>query len=281
MWEQPGTYEFDVEHDGKTRTAIVYVPATEGPRDLVVALHGGASSADDFREVTRYELLASSNNTVTIFPQGRKNVFWRVWNAGDCCGNVDEEHRDSDDVGYLDKLVESISPQVCGDRVLGVGFSNGGMMAARWGCEGTTPDAIVSGAGPLLRDQCEGEPIPFRHYHGLADTNVPFEGGESRSGRNVFPPALDGVELYKERNGCVAEEPDTFTFGPMSCTRWQCQASTELCTIEGWQHAWPGGKNASRLGGDSNATPDSVTFLRDHVDATPLEPGEVPEPAQE
>lgn len=273
MWEQPGTYEVQVDHDGKTRTAIVYIPRTEGPRDLVVALHGGSSSADDFRDVSRFDQLGALDNTVAVYPQGRKALFWRVWNAGDCCGNLDEEHRDSDDVGYLDALVETLAPQVCGDRVLGVGFSNGGMMAARWGCEGTNVDAIVSAAGPLLREQCPGDPIPYRHYHGMEDPIVPFEGGDAPRGRNTWPPALDGVELYKKRNLCTDAAPETFVFGPMTCTRWDCEASTELCTINGWQHAWPGGANTGRLGGDSNATIDSVAFLNDHV-----APGEAPAP---
>ena len=271
-WKQPGLYEFEVDHDGKTRKALVYVPRTEGPRDLVVALHGGSSSADDFREVTRFDLLAANDNTVTIFPQGRKAFFWRVWNAGDCCGNIDEEHRDSDDVGYLDKLVTQISPQVCGDRVVGVGFSNGGMMAARWGCEGTTPDAIVSAAGPLLRNQCVGDPIPFRHYHGLSDPIVPFEGGDAPRGRNTWPPAINGVNMYKERNQCTDDAAEEFRFGAMTCQRYQCEASTELCTIEAWQHAWPGGKNARRL--ESNATTEVIDFLNDHV-----APSEAPAPA--
>ena len=262
-WPEPGTYKFTVEVDGRTRKAEVYVPPTAGPRDLVVALHGGSSNADSFRAVTRLDQHALRENFVAVFPQGRKALLWRAWNAGYCCGNLDEQHRDANDVAFLDKLVKELTPRVCGDRVLAVGFSNGGMMANRWGCEGSEPDAIVAAAGPLLRSACEGEPRPFRQYHGLADRNVPFAGGEGKTGLTNFPPAIQGFESWKERNGCVDEDPEVFTFGPMTCERYPCKASTEQCTIQGWSHAWPGGRNAARLGSD--ATTDMLDFLHQHV----------------
>jgi len=263
-WPEPGTYKFTVDVDGKTRKAQVYVPPTEGPRDLVVALHGGASNADDFQSVSRFDYIAQRDNFVTVYPQGRKSWLWRAWNAGDCCGNIDEQHRDANDVAFLDKLVTELTPRVCADRVLAVGFSNGGSMATRWGCEGNTPDAVVSAAGPLLRNQCGGAPKPFRHYHGLADANVPYAGGQGR-GEYVWPAASRGLGMWEARNGCSEADPEKFVFGPMTCLRYDCEASTELCTIEGWQHAWPGGRNATRMGGYSDATQDVIDFLRTHV----------------
>jgi len=266
-WPEPGTYKFTVEVEGRTRKAEVYVPPTEGPRDLVVALHGSTSSASDFRSVTQFDHIAGRENFVLVLPQGRKTLFWRMWNAGSCCGNIDEAQRDANDVQFLDKLVAEISPQVCGDRVLAVGFSNGGMMVNRWGCEGSEPDAVVSAAGPYLRDQCQGKALPFRHYHGLLDTVIPYAGGQGERGGMSFPPAQDTYATWAERNGCPDDvEAESFEFGPMTCERRQCEETTELCTISGWRHAWPGGRNTGRLGGSSDATSDVLDFLHDNVE---------------
>jgi polyhydroxybutyrate depolymerase len=260
-WPEPGLYTIEVETPEKKRKALVEIGSTTGPRDLVVALHGGTSTANEFREVTRYSDLIDAEPLVVAYPQGRKSWLWRVWNAGDCCGNIDDEHRDADDVAFLDQLVRELAPKVCADRVLAVGFSNGGMMANRWACEGEEPDAVVVGAGPLLTGSCEGPERPFRAYHGTADPKVPLAGGTL--GANTWPPASIGWELWKDRNQCSGEVAETFTFGRMTCERYDCVTPTEVCILQGWEHAWPGGRNAARL--DSDATLESLRFLRSTV----------------
>lgn len=259
-WPEPGIFQVKIETPEKTRKALVQIGVSSGPRDMVVALHGGTSSAKKFMDATEYRDLLDGNNLVTVFPQGRKTWFWRMWNAGDCCGTIDEEHRDADDVAFLDALVADLKPKVCADRVLAVGFSNGSMMANRWACESDVPDAVVVAAGPLLTNTCEGPPTPYRAYHGTSDPKVPIQGGPSASGNNIWPPARDTWEIWKERNACQPEPMETFQFGEMTCDRYDCAAATEVCVLQGWGHAWPGGRNASRL--QSNATPDSLTFLR-------------------
>ncbi|MEO0604179.1 MAG: hypothetical protein AAF211_22270, partial [Myxococcota bacterium] len=228
-FDDPGMYRFDVETEERTRKPFVYVPPGAGPRDLLVLLHGGGSSAPDVQEVTGYTAAADEQGFVLVVPNGLGFPL-RTWNAGD------GPDVDADDVGFLDTLVSDLRPRVCGDRTLGVGFSNGGMMAHRWACEGNQADAISSVAGPLLVDACEGPPRPVLHWHGTADKVVPVDGG--RSAGVDFPPVTDTMDTWRVRNQCAPEPRDAVTEGDTTCTVYDCAASTELCLVENWPHRW-------------------------------------------
>ncbi len=262
-YPEPGLYQHDIDTpEGASRKVFVYVPSGVGPRDLVVALHGSAESATDFSAVTQFISASEQEGGgyVSIFPQGRGFLF-NSWNAGDCCGSSDEANNDVDDVDFLDQAVREISPLVCGDRVFATGFSNGAMMAHRWACESTRVDAAMPASGPLLRASCKGAPLPVRHIHGLADTRVPFEGGPGDGpGGNVYPSAESTMDLWKERNLCTADAPTVLVTGSTTCTSWVCAASTTLCTIEGWDHRWPGGIHSEAL--EINATTDGVAWFQ-------------------
>ena len=133
-------------------------------------------------------------------------------------------------------------------------------MAMRWACTSDVPDAVVSAAGPLIDAQCEGAAKPMRAYHGTADDVVPLQGGGTSSGNQV-PAAERGWSLWQQRNGCSGEVAERYSFGSMECVRYAaCEAATEVCILEGWGHAWPGGRNAGKL--SSNATTETVAMLR-------------------
>lgn len=261
-WPDPGLYQFSTDTPEKTRRSFVYVPASSGERELVVVLHGGGDGARPFSDVTGHFELADREGFVAVFPNGLRSFLPRVWNAGPCCGSVDDAHRDIDDVAYLDQLVDELSPKVCGGPVLATGFSNGAMMAHRWACEGARVDAVVPVSGGLLTDRCAGPPKPVRHYHGLADTNVAFGGSASKTGRNTWPPVEDGLALWRTRNRCDDSEPIEVTYGPVTCTAWRCEEAVEMCLIDGWGHTWPGGVRADQLPRGVDATQNGLDFLR-------------------
>jgi len=265
-WPEPGLYDLTIDMPDKKRKALIEIGPSTGPRDLVVAIHGGGQNPKEFLNNLRFSPLLDSGDEplVVAYPQGRKTWFWRMWNAGPCCGTIDEDHRDALDVEFLDALVKELESRACVDRTLATGFSNGGMMAMRWACEGTTPDAVMVAAGPLLTESCVGDPLPMRAYHGTADDTVPIEGGEAPVRGSSYPPAEKGWAMWRERNECVDVVAESFEYGPMTCVRYaECVEATEVCTIEGWGHLWPGGRNANKL--ESNATSEALTFLRTSV----------------
>ncbi|MBX2799844.1 MAG: hypothetical protein KTR31_19350 [Myxococcales bacterium] len=246
-WSDPGLFRITLEpDDSRTRKPHVYVPATAGPRRMVVLLHGAGQNGSNMSERTNFLRGAEEFGYVLVYPNG---LGWplRTWNAGT---EFDDGH---DDVAFLDGLVEQLQDRVCVDKVLATGFSNGAMMVHRWGCEGTQVDAVAPVAGPLMLDACEGDPVPLRHYHGLDDAVVPYQGGVPEQGLEVdYPSVSDTFGQWIERNQCEDLDPAETVVGDTTCLDWSCEASTVLCTVSDWGHRWPGGIHHQQT--DANAS---------------------------
>jgi polyhydroxybutyrate depolymerase len=257
-WDKPGLYELTIEReDTKNRKAVVYMPEGPGPHPVVTMLHGAGQTNDDIGESTQWIRNAGQEGAVVVFPQG----ILRSWNAGECCLVAAEGRRAIDDVGYLEELARTVKERTCGAEHLVGGFSNGGMMAHRWACEGKEVDAVMPSAGPLwlTEAECQGPPVPIRHYHGSNDTTVPFEGGQSARGRVVYPSIDASMEIWRNRNGCSTEEPEVVVDGDTTCRIWSCDVPTETCLIQGMGHQWPGGANRGPLQHD--ATVDGYAWF--------------------
>ncbi len=235
-----GWYSLEVAE----RPVLVYLPASTGPRDLVVALHGNNMSAAAFATVTRYAELAERDGFVVVLPQGVGDER-SAWHAGpECCGEA--LTRGAADVAYLDATIRTLRPRVCGtEHVLGVGFSNGGMMLHRWACEGEAPPTGIAGAAaPAMNDwaACREHPVPVRLYHGMDDTRVPLAGGLGDRGAHTFRSIEETMREWRRVNRCeplVKKEE----VGDTTCYTWTCAAATEQCVIANHGHSWPGGRN--------------------------------------
>jgi polyhydroxybutyrate depolymerase len=166
-------------------------------------------------------------------------------------------------VAFLEAAAAEAQEMLCGDRVLAAGFSAGAMMAHRWGCEGKQVDAVLPSSGPLMfGGACGSDPLPVRHHHGTADERVPYGGGTGDRGVNDFKSVDITMAAWRERNQCTDAPPTIETQGNTTCESWSCAASTELCTIHDFGHAWPGGLNT---GADIDATRAGWAWFRDLV----------------
>jgi polyhydroxybutyrate depolymerase len=90
-------------------------------------------------------------------------------------------------------------------------------------------------------------PIPVEHFHGTADTLVPY-GGSTLLG---FPSVADSVAGWVARDGCTSGPVDTFVQGDSRCqTYGGCAGGAEvtLCTVTDGGHTWPGGMPVPLLG---------------------------------
>lgn len=238
-WPDAGLFKTEIARtDSRNRDPWVYVPSSDGPRDLLVLLHGAGMNGREMADISGFVPLADREGFVVVYPNG---LGWPVrdWNAGEAYDNG------VDDVDFLDDLVADVSPKVCGARVFAVGFSNGSMMAQRWACQGERVDAVGGSSGPLMVSGCDSGPTPIRYYHGTNDTTVPLAGGDGSSLRDVtFPSADASMAIWKETNGCASGGETVEVTGDTTCTTFACQAPTVQCTIQGWGHRWPGGPNA-------------------------------------
>lgn len=179
----PGGPGVTMSVDG--RPFNLYTPSTlegrSGP--LVLVLHGGLSSANEF--LSRFSLIeeaGASGFRVAYLDgtlQGRPRADRRVWNAGDCCGAAMEQG--VNDVGYLADIISTLTAQGLTNpsQVFLVGSSNGAMLSYRFACERHTMlRGVVSLAGVLVMPNCaNASGVRILEIHGLQDTTVPVGGG--------------------------------------------------------------------------------------------------------
>lgn len=158
------------------RAYVLHVPAAlrrqprlADGRPAMVVVHGLLSDPADAARSTGFDALADRDGVLVAYPVGVKRSF----NSGLCCGEAVTQ--EVDDVAFLTELVADLRGRGVG-RISVVGFSNGGMMAYRFGC--ARPDLVDTVgvmSGTLEVPKCAG-PIRALHLHGEKDTAVPPQG---------------------------------------------------------------------------------------------------------
>lgn len=158
------------------RSYVLHVPPAqlERPRSgdgrpAMVVVHGLDSNPDDAAKTTGFNALSDRDGVLVAYPEGVRDSY----NAGLCCGPAAKAR--IDDVSFLADVVADLRRRGAG-RVSVVGFSNGGMMAYRFGCE--RPELVHTVgvvSGTLEVPRCRG-PITALHFHGDDDTSVPYRG---------------------------------------------------------------------------------------------------------
>ncbi len=230
----------EIEHDGVIRTYNLYVPVgndgTE-PAPLVLNFHGFGSNAPQQQFFSNMDPTADEYGLVVAYPEGLDNS----WNAGTCCGT--SATNGVDDVGFAVAVIADAKSRACIDsrRVYATGMSNGGFLSHRLACEAAESVAAiapVAGVIGIPLAECNpSRPVPVLHFHGTLDSLVAYEGGA------MGPGAVDTVAAWSERDGCVGDPAQSFAEAEVHCEASNdCNgdARTELCTIEGGGHCWPG-----------------------------------------
>jgi len=261
----PGVSTHTLRHGALDRGYRLYVPAAVAASaakvPLVVALHGGLGTPEQFAAASRFEALADAEHFIVVFPAGVE----RTWNGGACCRPASALR--VDDTGFLAALIEQLQAALPVDsgRVLVTGHSNGAIMAFRLACERPdVVDAVVPVAGSLEIDRCQpSRAVPLLDIHGDADRNHPLEGGQGdRSIANVdFRSTAGTMATWSAAMGC-AQPPPTRVEGALTTTAWQgCRdgVRTELLVIAGADHPWPGGASIGLSGGRPSQALDAST----------------------
>ena len=194
---------------GGARPATLVLPSDldpQTPLPLVLALHGYGGFAADLIE--RFDILAhvQYKQFALLLPDGqRDDENNRFWNATDfCCGKTDAK---PDDVAYLTGLTEEAAQFVPIERILAIGYSNGGFMAYRLACDNMPGiQGIASIAGSSFSDpsRCDSSnPVSVLHVHGDDDQIVKIDGGSNPDiGPGQYPGAHDVVRRWAERGKC-------------------------------------------------------------------------------
>ncbi len=230
-----------------------------GSLPVVVVLHGAFSTGRQMEQWGGWSALAEREGVGVILPEGI-GVFGRLqhWNAGHCCGRAVQ--KSWDDVAFLDAVIDYLRarPDVDAERIMMVGFSNGGMMVHRYAAE--RPErlaaaAVVSGAlnsleSPGAKPWTPSDPaagVPILLMHGTADVVVPIAGGMPRDGRNARDYAAldDAVDFWSRANQAVGPVEKTMRHGGAvleeTCHDRSGRGVVAVYRIEAWGHQWPGG----------------------------------------
>jgi len=195
----------------------VYAPATGPERlPLIVFLHGFGGSGAELAEALHLTEMADAFGFAYIAPEGvLDHSGRRFWNADPACCNFDDI-----EVDHIAALAEWIGraaahPRVDPRRVYLVGFSNGGFMAHRAGCEMSSRLAgIVSIAGAFPSDASSCKPdhrLSVVQIHGDRDPIVKFEGGYlfANTRRPRTQSAEKSVAAWAKIDGCADETTPT------------------------------------------------------------------------
>ncbi|MGC4192794.1 MAG: PHB depolymerase family esterase [Thermomicrobiales bacterium] len=223
--------------DGTDRLYRLYVPENvTSPAPLVVMMHGGFGSAEQAESAYGWDALADEQGFVVAYPNGDG----KAWNAGSCCGQPSAT--DVDDVGFIDAMVKEIETTMPIDpkRIYAAGMSNGAMMAYRLACESTIFAAVAPVSGTMMVDCTKPSPVSVIHIHGLADTNVPFDGSRGEGFAQVDGPAVPQViSFWQQVDDCMT--PTETIDGDVTTSIATCAdgRTVELISIAGAGHQWP------------------------------------------
>jgi polyhydroxybutyrate depolymerase len=247
--------------NGVRRSCLVHIPPgyhADQPLPLVVVVHGAFDTAEGIEKISGFSALADRENFVVLYPNGMGLFgFLQHWNAGHCCGKAAEENWD--DVGFIAAAIEDVQSRLAidADRIYMVGFSNGGMLTYRFAAE---KGEILAAAAPMAasiggRPSADApawhiphpaKPLALMIVHGLADDDVPYEGGVSRhrGGTRTYWSVEESVKFWVSRNGCEQRSADADADDDrVHLKSWKnCRddADISLLLIQGWGHVWPG-----------------------------------------
>ena len=256
---------------------------------LIVALHGAFKTAAKFEKETGLSRLADRDGIVVAYPDGIGILgLLQHWNAGFCCGKA---ARDGiDDIGFISRVIEDTRARLSIDprRVYLVGFSNGGMLAYRFGAERPRQVAAIAVLGaaigarsgpdaPYERIPTPGDAVPLIVFHGRDDPLIPYDGGRAirRNSPREYLSVADAARFWAGNNRCGASPAIArLARGSITEETWACpepRSDVVVYTLDGWGHRWPGGETTLKLGADSSlkgfdAAEIILDFFRRHPD---------------
>lgn len=249
--------------DGLTRTYLVNLPPNyydSSSFSLVIALHGGGGSGENFELSTGLTDKANSEHFIIVYPDGYLGPGNnRTWNAGNCCGAA--ESQNINDVKFISKLIDKLISdyKINPKKVYITGHSNGGMMTYRLASELSnkiTAIAVNSCSMVVTSPIHPSIAVPVLHMHSILDTHVPYNGGIGINGYS-FPPVDSVLNVWANIDACNVN-PQTTSYTGYLYKEWiGCTPNTtiQLYLTNDGGHSWPGGNNVN-----PNADPPSTVI---------------------
>lgn len=241
-----GTEEGDsVSINGVERRWRMFVPDQyeEGiALPLVLNFHGTGSTPDEQSQLSEFEIIAAREGFLVASPAAKfsRNAGGRLtWNV-DLIENV------VDDVEFVREMIAAIGRQYSVDskRIYATGFSGGGRMSSRLGCELSESIAAIGPvAGIRYPVDCKpARPVPVITFHGKNDmfSHYTLRADPYDHWRMGVEDAIGG---WLTRNGCAgeySEEQVSRTVSRLSYRGCEDGADIVFYRSEDAGHTWPG-----------------------------------------
>ena len=237
-----------LESSGGAREYMVYVPEAydpEVPAAIAYVFHGAGSNKEEQFRYSGYAPYADEDGALLVLPDALGTP--KRWSP---LGGAFAGVEGVDDLQFFDDLSLEVMASFCVDpaRVLVTGMSSGGFMSASVGCTHADELAAVGPvtatvwAEPLCGDAA---PVAYAYFHGTDDPIVLYDGGGDRRTQ----PVPQTSQAWADQNGCEGEPIDERIGEEVVHRTWdECDASTDLYTVEGGGHTWPGASGVGRLG---------------------------------
>jgi polyhydroxybutyrate depolymerase len=236
-----------ITHDGITRNHITYVPTSYVPgtsTPLVFVMHGFTQSNTAIMNATGFNALAEQEGFIVAYPNGVNNG----WNTNSPFPGGST----ADDVGYIGALRDTLIAQFSIDttRIYACGFSAGGYMSHKLGCESPKCFAAIASVSGTINSGAVDDCAPLHtpgvlQIHGISDAIVNYNGSIF-SGLGV----QDVLDLWTANLSCATPPtitPFTATVEQQAYSPCTGNASVVHYKIDGGGHTWP-------TGGSFNAT---------------------------
>lgn len=269
----PGGYTVQVTQSGIDRAYGVYIPESYADAQesvpLVIVMHGAGGNGLLAEQHTGFSKLADEYSFIVAYPDG-VNGFWNDGRPIDPRINPDI----SDSI-YIVGMINFLKTKLSIDttRVYLTGYSMGGMMAVRGGCELSDQIAAFASVASTMPEYsnvfCENSaPVPAMFLIGTDDVSIPWAGvGRQGSG---YLSAVNTVRYWADHNGCTDTAaqsvlPDTDPSDGTLVTVTQHQecaddAEVILYGIVFGGHTWPG--HPSPLGIDPGIVTNDIDGTR-------------------
>jgi polyhydroxybutyrate depolymerase len=195
-------------HQGLRREWLLLRPAGDGPRPLVLALHGLGQSTENLRRGWTLDAVAAREGFAVAYPRATGERWsysaQRPVTLPDGAGLVD-------DVGFLAALLGRVAAEGVADpaRIFVAGVSNGGLMAFSLAC--MLSDSIVAVA-PMITGMTDGQmadcrparPVPIMVVAGTNDPVQAYDGWIFPGFRLISVP--ETLEFWRRLHGCTGQQ---------------------------------------------------------------------------
>lgn len=248
----------------------VHVPDRPEPgpaAPLVLAFHGSGQGAESFRALTGLDAVADREGFIVVYLQAAMGD-WDIFDSIDFLG--------LDEIGYVREVIERVERTNVIDsrRIIAVGLSNGGVFSQQLGCKLADRLAgfvsVAASMPRLMAAQCTpSRPISALYVLGTADGFFPVGGSSTVLSTDAtvgFWATANRCNGRRLRTMVPDREDDGTTVYRGQYYSCRNGTRTELDSIVGGGHAWPGGVVPAPAGfgpssRDISANAEIVRFL--------------------